>query len=114
MPSEERRRAWESTLADQQSSGLSVSEWCKRQSIALSTFSYWRKRLKELANPQQVIDGAAAQREHPQWLTMEVAADPRPSPVALTLRIGRVSLDVTTGFDPHLLADVLTVLEARC
>ena len=109
MPSEERRRAWESTLADQQSSGLSVSEWCKRQSIALSTFSYWRKRLKE-----QVIDGAAAQREHPQWLTMEVAADPRPSPVALTLRIGRVSLDITTGFDPHLLADVLTVLEARC
>jgi hypothetical protein len=93
----------------------------KQHSIALSTFSYWRKRLRE-----HVSDGAPTPVEHRQWLTMEVASractpslcevasDDRPSSVALTLRVGRVSIDVTSGFDPHLLADVLTVLEARC
>jgi len=121
MSSEDRRRAWEATLAAQQSSGQSISSWCQRHSIALSTFSYWRKRLKE-----QFVAGAPTQCDHPQWLTMEVAsragapslreiaADHRPSSEALILRVGRVSVDVTPGFDPDFLADVLTVLEARC
>jgi transposase-like protein len=121
MSFEERRCAWESRLAAHQSSGLSVSSWCKQHSIALSTFSYWRKRLRE-----HVSDGAPTPVERRQWLTMEVAsragapslreiaADHRPSSEALILRVGRVSIDVTPGFDPDFLADVLTVLEARC
>jgi hypothetical protein len=42
------------------------------------------------------------------------AAPAQPAPSALTLRIGRVGVEITRGFDPHLLSDVLSVLEERC
>ena len=100
-PTEQRHATWQRLLAEQQASGSSVTAWCFAQDISLQTFYYWRKRLA--APPPSATP--------PQW----VALVPAPGVgQPLTLRVGSVTLEVTAGFDPHLLADVLTVLEARC
>jgi hypothetical protein len=100
-PNEQRRATWQRLLGEQQASGHSITAWCFQQDISVQTFYYWRKRLSA-PTPCSAT---------PQWLavtpTTERVGD------ALTLRVGRVAIEVPTGFDPHLLSDVLTVLEGR-
>jgi hypothetical protein len=97
--SDQRLETWRQLLADQQSSGLSVTNWCYKHNIAFATYYYWRKR----------VITQASTPDAPQWLSVKVpdTCDP------LTLRIGRVSIEVAIGFDPRLLHEVLTVLESR-
>lgn len=96
---EQRRVMWRRFLAEQQASGLSVTAWCYQQNIQEGTFYYWRKRLTE-----------STPSPGPQWVTVSTSGVGTP----LTLRVGRVAIEVSAGFDPHLLADVLAVVEARC
>ena len=95
------RAHWQRKLDDQQASGLSITAWCLQQDICPQTFYYWRKRLTR-STPEAV---------QPQWVALAPAREADP---LLTLRVGQVAIEVTAGFDPRLLADVLTVLEARC
>jgi len=101
-PTEERRATWQRLLAEQQASGDSVTAWCFAQDISLQTFYYWRKRL---ASPPPAATT-------PQWLALAPVGSTALGST-LTLRVGAVAVEVATGFDPHLLADVLTVLERR-
>ncbi len=98
---DQRRASWQQLLADQQASGLSVTAWCFAQDISLQTFYYWRRRLN-MSTP--------AVPPSPQWLAIAPAEG---SGTLLTLHVGRVAIDVPAGFDPRLLAEVLTVLEGR-
>lgn len=93
---EERRAKWAGVVAAQQASGLSILEWCSQHGVSEGTFYYWRKRLAE------VPSGA------PQWVEV---ADVE-SADSLTLRVGRVAIEVTSGFNPRLLAAVLAVVAA--
>lgn len=95
-----RHATWQRLLAEQQASGISITAWCAQQHIQAGTFYAWRKRL-----------AASAPSAVPQW----VAVEPRASGTAsgVTLRLGQLAVEVVSGFDPHVLAAVLTVLEAR-
>ena len=38
---------WASRFADQKSSGLTVSDWCKQNALSTHKFFYWKRQLKE-------------------------------------------------------------------
>ena len=40
-----RRRQWENILRKQQQSGLSVSQFCRQETLSVSNFYNWRSRL---------------------------------------------------------------------
>ncbi len=82
-------------------SGQSVTSRCFQQDIAIKNFYYWRKRL---AVSTPLVPSP------PQWLA--VSSPPAATPT-LTLRVGPVAIQVSAGFDPRLLADVLTMSEGR-
>jgi hypothetical protein len=112
------RESWQRLLAECQASGLSASSWCRDNHVDKVKFYYWRKRLA----PDSASSGApAGEPNSPRWLAVGAAetqvrtADSRPgtAAVGLTLRVGRVEVEINAGFDPHLLADVLHVLEAH-
>ena len=42
---DERRAKWIGLFAEQQSSGLTVTAWCREHGIEKNTFYGWRKRL---------------------------------------------------------------------
>ncbi len=94
---------WQRKITEQQASGQSVTSWCFQQDISVQTFYYWRKRLT--ADPPS--------SSPPQWLAVAPVVGPVGTGASLTLRVGPVAIEVPVGFDPHLLADVLTVLERR-
>ena len=43
---------WASRFADQKSSGLTVTEWCKLNNLSEYKFFYWKRQLKEEAIEQ--------------------------------------------------------------
>lgn len=117
---QERTEHWAGLVADQQSSGLCMAAWCRNQSIPFSTFDYWRRQVlsvpsaKSTSSPQKHATA-------PEWLSVSVAEDSSIPPASghstsdvLSLRVGKVTLDVAPGFNSAFLADVLCVLEARC
>lgn len=91
---------WQRKIDDQHASGLSITAWCVQHDISPQTFYYWRKQLR--ASPPVPSS--------PQWLAVAPAESPG---ATLTLRIDRITIKVPVGFDPRLLAEVLTVLEGR-
>jgi hypothetical protein len=124
----ERLELWRDLLEEKRLSGLSVADWCAKEGVSTFTYYYWRKRI--LSDSAVCAPGcgdpAAWGSSSPQRLPLSMSgADvtnvpstasaqdaTRTSPI--TLRVGRVCIDVGTGFDRGLLGDVLSVLEARC
>jgi hypothetical protein len=108
--SQERRAEWRRLIDDQLASGMSVAEWCRVQGISLNSFYYRRKHVISEntdpsvleSSPQRIIRGI-------DWVSVS-----EPKEQVLTVRVGRVAIDVPYGFDQRLLRDVLSVLEARC
>ena len=100
LSQEERRATWQRRVLEQQASGLTISAWCVQQDIQESAYYYWRRRL--------TADSAPAPLS--QWAVVVPEAGS-----GLTLRVGRVAIEVIPGFDARLLAEVLQVLEvSRC
>jgi transposase-like protein len=64
-PSREERRAWwRRQLSRQQSTNLSVTEFCRQLGVSLTTFYYWKRRAQE-APPNVPAQGAAERRSRP-------------------------------------------------
>jgi hypothetical protein len=102
MLSSDLRSKWSVLLSDHAKSGSSIASWCRSQGIPVSQFQYWRKRL---SSPTAVSSQ--------EWVSVAMSVSSGGC-APLTLRVGRVSIDVVPGFDSVLLSSVLTVLEERC
>ena len=48
MTTEERLLYWRMIMDDYEESGLQRIDYCKKNDIALSTFDYWKRRLREI------------------------------------------------------------------
>jgi hypothetical protein len=105
----ERLAHWSGLVSEQAASAESIASWCRSRNIAMSTFDYWKRRLK--ASPSTAL----APLSH-EWLSVTMAPPVQPAtlPDFLSLRVGKVSVDVPAGFNSSLLGDILTVLESRC
>lgn len=107
---------WRKQIDRQSNSGLSVAAFCRRHSIAVATFYFWKRRLgepehssafvevrqppaNEVAAPTGTSDGTHPGIELPAKRFIE-----------LYLRGGR-RLRLRRGFDRRLLLDVLAPLE---
>jgi hypothetical protein len=110
---EERRARWARLLEEQALSGLSVAEWCRRSGAHTTTFFEWRRKLGgerlSTAGPQWLAVSPAEPHDATQAVPVGVASDAG----LLTLRVGRVAIDICSGFDRELLRDALDVLESR-
>lgn len=84
---------WHNKIADWQRSGLSMSAWCRNTGESYDRFVYWRNRLR-----------AAAPQPAGKFLPVIAV------PAAITLECCGICVRVTTGFDRHLLRDILSLL----
>ena len=93
----------------QQSSGLSVAEFCRRRGVAASSLFAWKRRLGAEAPPEA----------EPAFVAVQAAAEPTVIPggvdpaAAIELHVGARRLILPRGFDPATLRQVLAVLEGR-
>jgi hypothetical protein len=52
---EEKRRFWERHPQEWKSSGLSVTEYCRRNKISPNSFHYWKSREKATIVPARLV-----------------------------------------------------------
>ena len=101
MKRHELHEEWERRIADYKASGQSQVKWCESNDVSVHQFRYWMKRMKE----------QHTKNADNSWVPV-IIEDPKPSLCeSLLIKVGSVSIEVNSGFNPILLADVLKVLK---
>ena len=103
---ETKQRLWETRIADWKRSGLSQRQYCLKHELALATFGWWRKRLKERPENRAVNTFVEISR------AQAVGVHPGGS-ACIRISVGRYTRAVTGAIDREQLASVLDVLERR-
>jgi len=116
-----REKFWRWTIRRQQHSGLSIRDFCGRESLKDWTFRWWRQ---ELARRDRQTSAAARGEQEgkptesaPTFLSvrvtdLEVILPRQASPIEIVLTTGPI-VRVPSGFDPSTLGQVLASLEGR-
>lgn len=105
MAKNQSKEFWQDHIAACDKSDLNQTAYCAKHNIALSTFGYWKRKLRRAASNNQVF--------YP--LTIPAAKSVIPAKesqgVSITLRDGRFSIEVDRGFSTTTLSQVITTLE---
>lgn len=107
MTQAELREVWSSRIKDYRSSGERVATWCERHEVTPRQLWYWMRKLKRVDEPKQAAN-------KPQWVPLHVEESTSDGASPLLIKVGSVSIEVRTDFEPSLLADVVKVLKALC
>jgi hypothetical protein len=100
-------KKWQAHLAAQAKSGLSRSEYCRRQEISYHAFEYWRRKLSKTCVNSVALVPITMQSEPRRVISYGCAAD-------LTLVLpGSMSIAVGDNFSGTTLNRLLSLLEAR-
>lgn len=103
-----KQKHWENHFSFWRESGLTQRQYCLRQGIAISTFSYWiRKLRKESAEPRP-----------PRFYPLTVKSSSTPlnkqgfhTGVRLSLSNGKFKIDLAKEFSESTLKKLITILE---
>ena len=90
------RDEWKNKIAAWRHSGLSIAAWCRENAEGYHRFLYWRDRLA-------VSERAVPQLGHFVELSLAVAP--------ISLECNGIHINVSSGFDTGLLAEILVVLK---
>jgi hypothetical protein len=95
---------WQHHINQWQSCRLTQSSYCEQHNLSLTTFGYWRTRLKKLS--------ASHTSKAPKSIDfVPVTLSLPPPSTSLTLQTKQgLHIELCTGFDPALLKEVLQVL----
>lgn len=84
---------WAKRVKECRSSGLSLKQWCKENSVALSTFYTWHKRVFHAVSTQvqqTSVNSGPVFAEIPKELPAKLV----PADVAATVRVGEICVDL--------------------
>lgn len=108
------REFWQQMVAEQSTSGLSQRAFCEQHDLALSTFQWWRRRLKSRGPSAEPMKVKAATKA-PDFVEIQLS---QPAPVAAEEAEGLevcfpsgVRLRIPSGWDGQSLLEVLWALE---
>jgi len=93
----ERQSFWETRIAEFKVSGMSVKAWCAEHDVKPYQLWYWLRKERD-TSPEEGLS----------WLPLDFSKD-RSQP-GLIVRVGYVAIEVSPGFDPKLLLDVVNTL----
>ena len=96
---------WQGHIAACDKSDLNQTAYCAKYNIALSTFGYWKRKLRRSTSNNQVFYPLSIPAEKPVTPAKESQG------VNITLGDGRFSIEVDKGFSTTTLSQVITTLE---
>jgi hypothetical protein len=104
---------WRGHIDACRASGLQVTEYCKKNSLATRRYYYWKLRVERSTDIE-----TKGKPDKPsvsgQWLCVEPLADAAPSsPHCLTVRVSGAEIDVHSGFNATLLRSVVQALSVQ-
>ena len=117
------RSWWEGAVAEWSQGCASEEEFCRRRSIGVSTFRWWRSRLvprrtgSRSAQPKNAVGRERASQPAPLFIPVRITRpvpDSTPGDFEVVLLGGR-RIRVPARFDQEALASLVSILESvRC
>ncbi|WP_017753734.1 IS66 family insertion sequence element accessory protein TnpA [Calidifontibacillus oryziterrae] len=106
MSQNDLRQEWERRIAVFRASGQPQTKWCEANELNIHQLKYW---LKKIEGPK------SASTPLSKWVpvTMDDQVDDS-SESTIQIKMGQASIEVKSGFDPTLLANVVRTLGALC
>lgn len=95
----EQQSFWSNMVAIFRASGQSVSAWCIEQDVKPHQLRYWLRKEQASINTKT------------SWLPLDL--NEAALQTSLSIKVGRVTIEVRPGFDPKLLLDVVKTLIAQ-
>ena len=97
---------WQQQIRGWETSGLKQQEYCRKNGLALATFSYWRRKLKE--NEPQAV------QFYPLTVPDEasvVSSGSRNNHLRLVIGDHRFTIEIDDQFSPSTLQRLVVALE---
>lgn len=99
------KEQWLQRIEEFHSSGLTQVSWCQQQNVKISTLRYWLKKLRE----------EEASGNTPEWVELQVTERVmNSSDASIKIHVGPYRVEISEGFAPSALLDVLKTLSVLC
>jgi len=108
-----RQEQWEILIADCQSSGLKVDEWCLKNQISRNAYYYWLRKIRKKACEAML---PAIPKEDSQVAFAKVEIQPKQiTPMAsVILHLPTATLEIHNGSNQQTIEAVLLALKKIC
>jgi hypothetical protein len=104
-----KQKLWNTRIDEWKRSGLSQRRYCEQRHLSLSTFQWWRARLREVDTPEE-----ARSTELVEIPVKNSGAETQKSGMyRLAVEVGRYTVGLQGAFDAHELGKLLDLLESR-
>mgnify|MGYP005844312973 CR=1 FL=1 len=115
MTNARRRKLWRDLVADYRGSDLPARKWCENHGVTRNQLRYWLGKM-DMAS----VAPESSEPRSSTWARLEIVEDASATALAcqesmsptrsqVSVRVGLATIDVRSGFDPKLLAEVLRV-----
>ena len=115
---EVRLKEWADQIAECQSSGQTIREWCREHDIAPKTYYYRLRKVRERAMKDMAImdPGAAAAQcsDNIDFRPLEISGPSHSGNAAVTLHISNATMEIAGGCDRATIEAVLLALKSTC
>ena len=122
MENPELQEKWQEIIAAYRKSGLSAVEWCEITGCTIGRLKYWITKFNK-AKQQPFEEHHLPLAVNPnddfgvirtKWTEAELVDEDPPQSTAISIHVGAARIEVTSGFDHALLADVLRIAVGSC
>lgn len=108
-----RQDQWEKLIAECQSSGLQVDEWCEKNQISRHAYYYWLRKIR-LKACESMLPALAEQNKSIAFAKIELPAHQSASSTAITIHLSGATLEVRDGAGQQTIESVLLALKKIC
>ncbi len=101
-----KQRFWQTHIRAWEKSGLSINEYCRRNSLKANQFCYWKKKLS--GDNQDTIKFVPIAVEH-----QKDAEKPEPGDSGVIISFDKISIKLNNDFNPSVLVKAVAVLGGK-
>ena len=112
----ERERHWRGVIREQGASGLGISAFCREREVPLSSFFYWRRKLKARQAKDAPIPGNRSAREESEakFVPIQLGTPPMATGAGCEIVLADgCRVIVPTQCDATWLVEILGALQER-